>query len=779
MQSRAFKCFLVTSAATMLALPAWAQTTTSQASDPTATLAEVIVTAQRREESLQRSAAAINVLGAEALERNSVSRAADLNYVSPSVHIVDTGTQNQVRIRGIGTSIISALQNSQIAFSTDGVFNAANTGADNGFYDLQRVEIVKGPQGTLYGKNATGGAINLITNRPTHDFGGSVTVETGNYDALKVGAVLNVPLGETAAARFSFQRAKHDGYLTSGYNDLNDTAGRAQLLLEPTDRLTVLLRGSYSHKGGKGTNFVPLNPTTNDFMNPSNPWQDAPSGDLLAAAGSADQVRCYGPAGNTTAGNAFPYCSDPSGYQDNTTWAVNAQIDYRFDTATLTIIPAYISSKADSRIFGRGLPFMIDSEQPQTSLETRLASSGDTRLDWLVGAYYSHYSNDIVQTSYQPLKRPTFTPFTLYPFVDTITLEDTSYAVFTQEQFALTDTLRLTAGVRYTEEKQSKRGAYAVILGAATAAQPAATATGCAAYAASGATFNGTACLIPEIGDLKEHSFNYKAGVEFDPRPGSLLYANVSTGFHAGGFYQLLPPNTYKPEKLTAYAIGSKNRFFDNRVQLNLETYYWDYTDLQYSQTATLNPAITGVVTVNAGKATVYGLDVDAEVQITRNDRLGVAVDFARGKNDDFKFYAARSPPAGSVCKYTAATLVEDCSGTDLISLPRVSGNASYQHTFRLRGDATIDANVETHFEGASWLFYDQLPAQHQDAYALVNLSLSYDSGRHFGLDVFVNNAANKVIKTFAQTGSFNANSTPYVSLGAPRTYGARIKFTF
>lgn len=747
-------------------------------------LEEIIVTAQRRAENLQETPVAISVVSGDALRAANVSRAEDLSLLVPGVDIVDTGTQSLVRIRGVGTNIQTALQDSQNAFSIDGVFNTANTAGDAGLFDLERMEIVKGPQGTLYGRNATGGAFNIITNKPKDYFEASAGVEYGNYSKLQTNGMLNVPLSDTLSMRTAFQTVKHDGYLSSGYNDADDRAGRLQFLYKPNERLSALLSGNVYKKGGMSTNYVPLNPVTFDYQNPSDPWQDSPAGSILSVA---DEARCVDSTTSAVVGNAFPYCSDRSGFTDNLIWSVNAQVDYDFGGATLTVIPAYISNRSDVQIFPRWLSLAIDSKNVQKTFEARLASNeGDSPLKWLVGVYALDGTNDAVQVIYQPTRRPTPTPFNLYPNTDYLNLTDESYAAFTQETFSFTDALRLTAGVRYTEEKKTKSGAYHTVLGSTddtvTVTQPAATQVACAAFAASGAYFNGVNCVIPEVGYLKDSSLQYRVGIEADVAEQSMLYANVSTGFHAGGFYQGLPPDTYKPEKLTAYALGTKNRFLDNRLQVNAEAYFWDYKDLQYTSTGTITPAINGAVTVNAGRAEVYGLELQVDYLPTEQDRLSLALEFAEGENKEFTFAAARAPVAGSACVFTATpTGSVNCDGTKMISLPKVSGNLSYEHSFAFGNGAALVAAASVHYESSSWLSYDMLPWQEADGYHMSGANLTYVAAgeRSWSIGAYVNNIENEAVQTTGSFGSLTYMNTPYVTLAAPRTYGARVEVKF
>lgn len=732
--------------------------TAASAAQPLVGLQEIVVTAERRNESIQNAPLAITAISGEALSNAAVVKSSDLNKLVPDVHIVDSGTQDVIRIRGVGTQIQNALQDPQIAFSVDGVFISSPSGSDGVFYDLDRVEVLKGPQGTLYGRNATGGALNVITARPKDRFEANAGIEVGNYHELRTNGMLNLPLTQSTALRFAFLTVSHEGYLTSGYDDARDAAGRVELLTHFGERASLLLTADYFHQGGMGINFVPLNPVTNQYQNPRNPWQDSPPGNYLDPA---DQQRCVG----QTLGVAFPYCANRAGRTVKNVWGVMGQYDYRFDGATLTVIPAFRTTNSNVLYFPRMAWTHIDSQLPQGSIEARLASTGASRLQWLVGVYGLDSRNDADQLFFQPNPYP-HPPYIYLANNNPVQLTDRSFALFTQETYSLTNALRFTLGGRYTYEGKTKSGNNRLIQAAAA----------CDPYLAYGATYDGTTCSYPERGSDHWNSGQYRVALDYDVTAHSLLYASVSTGEHAGGFFQGLPPDSYGPETLTAYALGSKNRFLDQRVQVNGEIYYWDFRDLQYTTTGFLTPPIIGAVTLNAGRARVYGADASVQLMPTRFDQLSLDVSYAQGQNTQFRFAAIAPPIGGSSCGYNAG--IETCNGSPLISLPPWAGNFRYQHTMALPNGSQLRGQVQLHAEAGSWLGFDQIPAQRAAGYHQTDVDISYTLPRQvWTVGAFVHNIEDVAVRTYEQPGSITR--TNFVTLAPPRTYGLRLQGNF
>lgn len=291
-------------------------------------IGDIVVTASRRSDTVQKSALAITALSGDLLARQGISQPEELNKLATGLTISKNGASTQVFLRGVGSFAVSSYADSAVAFSVDGVFYGFPTAIAGSFYDLQRIEVLKGPQGTVYGRNATAGAINLLPNRPTFDTNGNVSVDVGNYGLFKIDGAVNLPLSDTLAVRASGYRTRRGGFFTDGYGNDVGEAFRLQALYRPTDRLSVLLAGEYSYIGGTGTPFVPVPAPGSD------PWE----GPSTPASNSYIQaVR--------DAGLPIPLIKD-DGFIRVKSYNARAEVSWDLGFANLTIIPSY--QKVDS-----------------------------------------------------------------------------------------------------------------------------------------------------------------------------------------------------------------------------------------------------------------------------------------------------------------------------------------------------------------------------------------------------------------------------------------------
>ncbi len=729
-----------------------------------ASLEEIIVTAQRRSESLQKAAVPISAVSNDALISAGITDSVNLSKLTPSLSTVPSaGPSLNIYLRGIGTSQANAFGENPVAFNYNGIYIARPSGSVGFFYDLERVEVVKGPQGTLYGRNATGGAINVLPHRPLlGEFGGDFTLEYGNYDATKVIGALNLPIGDRVAVRLATQIADHDAYLSDGYDDDKSRAGRASVLFKPSDELSFVLVGDYYHQGGHGgggvfvpSDYFPQAPAMGDRIGVADPRASAatqafavahPPADGLIAAGLIDTPQ-------------------RDGFNDNNYYGLSGQADVQTGFGTLSVIPAWRRSEVSYRTYAIGFLGESNEDNDQTSLEIRLASNEDQRLRHVVGAYYfqektdasNQYSSGAIST-------------TLYvPHVKTA-----SAAAFGQLTFDVTDSFRLVGGARYTDETHKQHTA----LGVGSPASP-----------------------IPVLGDeftgkLNFSKVTWKAGVEFDAGPDSLLYANVATGFKAGGFFVAAPPdNTFDPEELTAYTIGSKNRFIDNRLQFNVEAFYWDYKDQQINFVGGVNTP-TGValaaVTRNAGSARLYGVETELMFALTARDTLSVDVQYLNGKYESLAFTldSPTGQPARSGCDVTNPRLANpgtpdtsmlfdmNCADKSALNSPEWSATLAYEHSFPLGTALDLLFGARSKIESSRELTMDYLPETHQSGYTMSDAYLTLQDGNtRWSVTGFVNNIEDETVKSNLTIGPIL--QTGVALLRPPRTYGVRASMKF
>lgn len=716
-------------------------------------LEEIIVTANRREETTQRSALAIEALSAEELQ--GVSRPEDLTALTTGVTITAGGNMPQIFIRGVGNQATNNFAEGAAAINIDGVYVSRPWQVRGAFFDLARVEVLKGPQGTLYGRNASGGALNLITARPKlGEFSGYAEVEAGNFDLFRGAAAVNLPLTDVLALRFAGQATDRNGYMDDGYDDDKSQGYRAHLLFEPSAEFSTLFSVAYQHSGGRGSGRTSMPEFAGD------PWHGMAQDDVnqyIATSGVAP----------------FLMKISRDGFVDADIYSVSAEVNWDFGPATLTVIPAYRKGENTERFYQ--VNFRIDQWEfsNQKSLEVRLANETD-RLKWVVGAYYfdedqgnqDGHSLRTVGTNLSTEDIPWFTSSNL------------SYAAFGQATYSVTDALRLTLGLRYTYEDKSMNGVSNSI-----SPFPPFAITGSRAL----------------NGDVSFNSTTYRAGVEYDVAERSMAYATVTTGFKSGGFFPgpapVLPtdlPNTYEPEKLTAYEVGIKNRFLDNTLQFNVEAFYYDYKDHQEGHLGPTNaPGFYTFIVENAGSAYSYGIALDTIWKFTDSDQVTAGVQWNPTKYKSFEYQhpSGLFGPAQVGCNKTAfpaAVQNIDCSGFPLVRAPKWSGNLAYQHVFGLGNGANITAGVDAQFASKTWLSIDFLPSQQQDEWAMLNANLTYTSpGDRWSASLWGRNLTNESVFNEAFRSPFvlpSASRPDGWNVGTmrpPRTYGARFRVNF
>ncbi|HKX83737.1 MAG TPA: TonB-dependent receptor, partial [Pyrinomonadaceae bacterium] len=699
---------------------AMAQEAAADATAPQSGLTEIVVTAQKRAESVQKSSVAIEVLGGEELQKRGITEVRDLTTAAPSVTISQNGGYVQTNIRGVGDFTNSALQQSAVSYSVDGAVIGQANGISENFFDLQRVEVLKGPQGTLYGRNATGGAVNIITRRPTQELGGYLTAEYGNYDSKKVSGALNVPLSPDLAVRGAFQIQDRDGYLSDGTDDAVSQAGRLQLYWKPSDNFDARISGSYSHVGGKGGGAVlwPRQPGTGRWTAASDPINNA----AVAA---------------TTFGFQNPFVTNS--FMDLDQWALSAEVNVGLgDFATLTVIPTYRNVDMTYLTNTIGFVGLFDPKKSeQTSVEVRLGNQSN-RLKWTVGAfYYNEKTREGVRSL--PLAEPNF--IQVFNVFADITSKVKSYAVFGDATFGLTDSLRVIGGIRYTHDPISFSGTYEDL----------------AVVPAPGSPF-------PQNGNDKFNKVTWRAGVEFDVGPQSMAYFTASTGYKAGGFFYSADPTdfTFKPENLTAFDFGIRNRFLDNKLQVNVEAFYWKYRDQQFTAVNYTTGGTIAYLTRNAGAGDPRGAAIDVVYQPTPHDRLGFNLAYTDAKYKDFNIEyptalaAAGILRTGPLCSVGApfnnasgnSVVPVDCSGAPMPRTPKWAGTANYEHVFPIDGAGELAFNASATWSSSRYLTADfYLPELKTGGYVLANASLTYTSeDQRWSITAFGNNLTNKAV---------------------------------
>ncbi|MDD3798609.1 MAG: TonB-dependent receptor [Novosphingobium sp.] len=746
----------------------------------------IVVTAQRRAEDLQKSSVVIDVISPDQLARAGVASPDDLTRMVPSVSIATAAVSPQIYIRGVGDFAATQVNNPAVAVNLDGVYIARTASVGTDLFDLERVEVLKGPQGTLYGRNASGGAINLITRKPHLGvLEGNASVEVGNLDAVTLSGGLNIPVGDTLAVRVAGNLVRRDGYTTADRGEAKSEAVRVRALWEPSEGISLLLNGSYGHLGGRGSGTVIINgPAGMD------PYTDNTSPEGIAYVNS--KVYASGP-------DLRPLVTSPDShdsFQDMDFWKVSAELNADLGFADLTVIPAYQNMKASSNnypflkvSFGAG--FGNFPAKPETSnaysLEVRLSHESD-QLKWVLGGYFYDEQQYLQYTANAGLLQNTGR------FAD---FDTRAYAVFGQATYSLTDNLRVIAGIRYTEDKRKMSNGATYILNPSYLGLDEST------VPPTPIIFGGpdpAAVLLAETysGKRKFKNASWKAGVEFDVTDDVMLFATASSGFKAGGFntQQLLgapagsdEASAFDPEKLYAYDFGFRSRLFDNRLQLNGGLFYWDYRNQQFNLFAIGNTGNLSVVFDNAQKARMYGGYLDVLAKPWPHGTFNFSVEYNNSKYKKFTYETAQLLPGASGCAVAPAIpivigpagpiMAVDCSGKPVQRAPKWTGGAGYTHTIDLANGGELKLSGDMTFTSSKELTIDFIPESHVGGYALFNASVTYTGpDNRFSLTAFVRNLTDEQ----AYNDGSEPNYAPGVmigTIGLPRTYGVRAAFNF
>jgi iron complex outermembrane receptor protein len=726
------------------ALAAQSPPAAAPAADPAAGsaptgLADIVVTAQRREESLQRAAISVTAVSGEGLLTRGVTTAQQLTQVAPALQVSPAaGPYTVFTIRSVSNFGGNAFSDPAIAVNLSGVYLATPTAVQGLFYDLERVEVLKGPQGTLYGRNATGGAINILPRRARlGELAATLNLEVGNYERVATSGAVNLPIGDKVALRVAYQIVQRDGFFSDGTEDESGGAARLSLRVEPSHIVTVDVVGDYTHQGGRGGGATVRKRCGAGTCFVGDPWTSL-----------SDQPAAYAPLAPQSR----------TQFIDSDYYGLLANVDIRTEIGTLTLIPAYRRSTIRYNSTQAGFQILETQRPEQVSMEARLASPAGQPLSWVLGGYFLK-TDATARSNTESAAARTYSD----QLIDT---SGKTAAGFGQLTYAITPAFRLTGGLRYTwERKTSDSERYTVRNAPGPDPLIPAVPVGAPAFVVDRS--------------LTFDAVTWRAGVEFDAAPRSLLYANVGTGFKAGGFF-LGPPgaDSYDPEKVTAYTIGTKNRFLDNRLQINAEAFFLKYRDQQLGYVKLIPPAVV-LVTENIGQVETKGVEVEAELLATPTTRLGLQAQWLDADVKELVYDTIAPPASSSKCRITGTTV--DCSGQRALRSPEWVFAGSIEQRIPLPSGDQIIASLFSRYESARELDIGYIPETRAGSSTRTDAVLTYElRDQRLSISAFVNNIEDKVVISNATPNpSYSANGVVAATLRAPRTYGLRLSSKF
>jgi iron complex outermembrane receptor protein len=775
-------------------------------------LGEIVVTAQRVEESSQRAPIALDVISPQELVRQNVIRAEDLSRTTTALTATGStgGPTTVFFVRGVGNATVNAYSDPAISFNYDGVYIGRPSSTSGAFYDLQRVEVLKGPQGTLYGRNATGGAINVIPNRPKL---GATSFEMsagyGNYNWFTSQVAVNVPLGDKLAARVAGTVSSHDGFINDGTGKQREYAGRIQLYAEPTDQLSLRLAADASHHGGSSISGFYLGKVDPVF------GATGFAGYTFTPTGFSPNQGLFDPASQALLASRFVSQAGRAGevidgvpFNDDDYWGVTAELNYETSAGTLTVQPAYREAKLAYQFNGVFRGAFSAEQDKQTSVEARWAGNVGNAVDYLIGGIY--FDEKIAATA-------RYDQHTLTPYQN-FTTGTESWAGFGKVTWHVTDQLSLTAAGRYTSDSKSFNGTSNVYI--LFCGNPAPPQDFCPTlpfipvlateqqfidfYTSRGIPITRVPlfALPPQAGGsqtapfvlkspivinstLKNEKFTYRLAAQYDITPQNMVYASYETGYHAGGFSFARGVESYKPETIQAYTIGSKNRFLGNTLQVNLEGFWWSYKDQQFSQFGydLGNPPATVFLTRNIGDSTIKGVDLDVDLKATRHTLLSASVQYLDAVYDSFTYFVPNQGlPPNSTCQFAPTTQTVngtvlalyqiDCSGKQAFNSPQWSFILNAEQTIPF-DDFSVVLQAGTRYRSSSYSTADYLPYLQSRANFVSDASITLRDNDDRGfVSLFVRNIENSRRQLGGNTTTANLVTS---AVEEPRTYGVRI----
>ncbi len=709
------------------------------AAEDSAQLAEVIVTAARQTQNLQKVSAAVQVVDGAELRRQAATNVSQVFQSTPSVQVTGQPGGFSIDIRGQGGDMPSGTTQGSVALEFDGVYSILSQSSTVGFFDIDRVEVLPGPQSTRYGPNADGGVVNVITKDAVlGDSSGAASLTVGNYGLVRGEAAQNIALGDTLALRVSGAAIHRDAYLKPIGSNAVGQSFRAKLLFEPNDDLTLKLAYQFDHIGGTGAGVEPyvmtkVAPYGGDSINKaSNPWDLGDSSTNTTSSSNKANIKQQTLTGN---------------------------LGYRLgDWAALDVTSSYTKVTGhETACYGGGPPWLTGGAHTcyqyeqfapfhQFSTEARLHNAPGAEILWNVGYYHFDYRRGTYNNTSGNV--PT-------GIVGGTLAATKTNALFGEVTYPVTERLRLIVGARQSYDTRELK--------------PAGIATN---YSR----------------DL--HHFDYRVGGEFDVTPTSMAYLTVATGYRPGGLtgYDTVAakPYTYESEVNTAFELGSKNRFLDNRLQVNADLFYYQQDGYQNIDTYHGFVPVTGGSACSPGDARPscsvptfnlaahsFGAETQIRFNPTRSDTIGLNATWLNAKFDKKQGTCATiGAPTTAACwigyndQGTDALLFFNVAGAVQPHSPKFASTLTYRHTFTFASGAALGVGGEVFYSGGYWVHPVQDASKYgwQPAYTQGGLNASFTpADGPWSLSAYVRNVSNYAVKQ---------STLPVTTIGDPRTFG-------
>jgi len=734
---------------------------------------KIVVTAEKRGESLQDLSQAVTAFTAKDLDNKNILSFVDLSAIAPGVTVAkNEGFKTVISIRGVGNEANqNATANPSVSYHIDGIYIASPYALQTDFIDIERIEILRGPQGTLFGQNSTGGAINVISTKPSFDdFVGKADVSLGTDNLIKVRGTVNVPISDDLAMRTSFSRATQDGYTQNVYNgpnvlnpsetfvgkdmdNIDNLSMRTDWLWNASDTLSLRFLAQYFSGDSNGAGIKGIDDPTPGARNLS---QDTDSAYEL-------ESQVYGLIAEWDAG--FAVIKSLSSYQKDDITVVRDNDRHSFVTNPEIQISVFNPEVNIQTTFTQELN--VISNQPLFG-----------KLDWIVGAFFLDTDIDITIREELDVGRdgvldgyiPSF-PAVFggdRGFISDSNPQRESLSFYGQTTYPISETVRLITGLRYTKDEVES-------------------------------TVSNFFAPSPSFINPKTEDLTGRIALELDAGDDTMTYASYTRGLKPGGSNltfsegdDALVRAAFEDETIDAYEIGFKTEFMDSRVRTNVAAFYYDYTNLQF-QASDFNEFGSGVS--NIPESEIYGIELEMTALI--GDRFSLDVKLASMESEVSADYLALdnrlliedvfladgvTPAKEEIhgANRDVARFLQNLSGNELAKTPSLTADISLGFEDQLKDGAYIGASLQYTFRGEfEQRVFNNPEVDTVDSYDLINLSVSYDnSDEVWGVDLIAYNMLDEDGINSAMTDVFGVNETGFQYV-APRQLIARFRYNF
>ncbi|MFC6197671.1 TonB-dependent receptor [Ponticaulis profundi] len=725
------------------------------AEDQVATMDAVIVTAQFRSQSLQDIPIAVTALSDEQLQNQRITNALDLSNLAPGLRIAsgDAAANPKIFIRGVGLADFNPSSSAGVSMYVDHVLYGSPLSQMSGFFDLERIEVLRGPQGTLYGRNTTGGALNIVSKDPTDEFTMDASVDYGSYNRLNANVGFGGPIIEDKLSyRFAAMALTDEGYTENRAtgNDVNESdrwAVRGKLLFTPTADLEIKGMVSFFQNRGSARQIKhrALFPGTAEATDPTTGY---------CAPGYFNSGLCTDVLGYAdTSSDPYSIESNLEGEDQVDVVTSSLEVVYHMDSMDFISITAYQASDRDDIENTDANPLqMIEAryraQQSQFTQEFRLQSSDDKALSWVLGGYYL---NDDLQdnSSYDILRilRPMYmspeNPLGISP-ADSVglfgwpyTQKTESWAVFGQADYDVTDKLTATVGLRWSSDKKEMDYVSQVEDGLIT--------------------------LLTFRDDETFSDWSGRLGLSYQYTPNTNFYAMYNRGYKSGGYFggqatsadQLEP---YDNETLNAFEVGSKNDLF-GWARLNLAAFYYDYQDQQvFAQV--LRNGVTTQVLDNAASSTIYGLEAEFSAQLTEGLNVGLNGSWLESEIEEFESEG------------------EDYSGNPLQHAPEFSLSGTVNYEFNLANGSQLFTDWDANYRSKVYFNNTKTERLSEEGKTIVNGQIGWRSADGIlETGLFVKNVFDE--EYLVGISNIESLGVDLLSYAEPQMYGAFLRLSY